>query len=208
MENDYPPVFQCLKSTCEHEKKHPLKQQRNIRRPNSEVIKKLTFHRTKNVKRGRRIQSIIEKAQQRSNTEKQQYLRDCFNEKWTQMSPNSGNDYHIFSIWKWLKSIIIIIGIWNFFSRWRLTSISRSWQAKQTFWRLKTKRSRFMCNIFMFSTFLGSKKCRFSLLLSYFHCCYFRYRASVHSSSSVIMKNTAAWRFDSNLLQENRNQFE
>ena len=52
-----------------------------IRRPNNEIIKKLTFHQTKNVRRGRRIQSILEKSQQRSNTEKQQYLRDCFNGK-------------------------------------------------------------------------------------------------------------------------------
>ena len=52
-----------------------------IRRPNNETIKKLTFHQTKNVRRGRRIQSILEKSQQRSNTEKQQYLKNCFNRK-------------------------------------------------------------------------------------------------------------------------------
>ena len=52
-----------------------------IRRPNNEIILKLTFHQTKNVRRGRRIQSVLEKSQQKSNTEKQQYLRDCFNGK-------------------------------------------------------------------------------------------------------------------------------
>ena len=40
-----------------------------IRHPDNEIIKKISFHQTKDVKRGRRIQSILGKSQQRSNRE-------------------------------------------------------------------------------------------------------------------------------------------
>ena len=52
-----------------------------IKHPNNEIIKNLTFCQTKKVRGGRRIQPILEKSKERSNTEKQQYLRDCFNGK-------------------------------------------------------------------------------------------------------------------------------
>lgn len=48
-------------------------------------------------KRGRRIESICEEAQQKSNTEKQQNLRDCSNGKEAQTLSYSGNGYQIFS---------------------------------------------------------------------------------------------------------------